>query len=154
MAKQAFSTVLKGMKGMETAAIEVPFDVKKVFGTKARVPVVVTIDGHRFRSSIMPMGGCHKMVVNKQMRETIGKRAGDQVDVVMEQDMAKRTITIPPKFKSALANAHLLDIFKGLSFTHQKEFVVWILSAKKEETKERRLAQAIDLIKRGKSSYS
>ena len=50
-------------------AVTIPFDVEKTFGTRARVPVRGTINGFPFRTSIFPMGGCHLMVVNRQLRE-------------------------------------------------------------------------------------
>jgi Domain of unknown function (DUF1905) len=69
MGKIKFKVKLDGMESSEVAALSAPFDVEKTFGTKARVPVRGTINGFPFRSSLMPMGGCHRMVVNKQMRE-------------------------------------------------------------------------------------
>jgi len=67
--KVEFKVKLEGMAGSEVAAVVAPFDVKEVFGTKARVPVRGTINGVEYRSSLMPMGGCHRMVVNRELRE-------------------------------------------------------------------------------------
>ena len=77
------------------AAITPPVDVLEVFGTRARVPVRGTINGFPFRSSLMPMGGCHMMPVNKTLREGAGVEAGDMVEVVMERDDEKRTVEVP-----------------------------------------------------------
>jgi hypothetical protein len=64
MKKFRFKVKLNGMEGSSVAALSAPFSVEEVFGTKARVPVRGTINGFPFRSSLMPMGGCHRMVVN------------------------------------------------------------------------------------------
>ena len=72
MEKIKFKVKLDGMEGSEVAALSVPFDVEKMFGTRARVAVRGTINHFPFRSSLMPMGGCHRMVVNKTIRDGAG----------------------------------------------------------------------------------
>jgi Domain of unknown function (DUF1905) len=72
-----------------------PFDVPNTFGTRARVPVRGTMNGYPFRSSLMPMGGCHIMAVNKELREGAHAKAGDEVDVVMERDEEARAVEAP-----------------------------------------------------------
>jgi hypothetical protein len=63
MKKLEFTVKLEG-RGTSMSWLNPPFDVVKVFGTRARVPVRGTINGFPFRSSLMPMGGCHGMPVN------------------------------------------------------------------------------------------
>ena len=53
-----FKVKLEGVEGTALAWLNAPFDVVETFGTRARVPVRGTINGFRFRSSLMPMGGC------------------------------------------------------------------------------------------------
>jgi Domain of unknown function (DUF1905) len=76
-------------------SITPPIDVPEVFGTRARVPVRGSINGFPFRSSLMPMGGCHMMPVNRTLREGAGVKPGDTVEVVMERDNDVRTVTAP-----------------------------------------------------------
>jgi Domain of unknown function (DUF1905) len=67
MKKLEFTVRLEGKEGSSVAWLNAPFDVVKVFGTRARVPVRGTLNGFQFRTSLMPMGGCHGMAVNKTM---------------------------------------------------------------------------------------
>jgi Domain of unknown function (DUF1905)/Bacteriocin-protection, YdeI or OmpD-Associated len=151
MGKIKFKVKLDGAESGEGAALSAPFDVEETFGTKARVPVRGTINGFPFRSSLMPMGGCHRMVVNKQMREGAGVKAGDVVNVVLERDEALRSVDPPPLLKKELAkNKTAQTNWEKLSFTHQKEMARSITDVKQEETRQRRFAKVMNVLTKGK----
>jgi hypothetical protein len=149
--KLKFKTKLVGQDGSSVAAVRFPFDIQEVFGTIARVPVRGTINGFPFRSSLMPMGGCHYMAVNRTMREGAGCKAGDTVSVVMERDTAPRVVTVPAALKKALAKSETAQTnWKKYSFSNQKEMALAITGAKQEETRARRLTRIVDIVKNGK----
>jgi uncharacterized protein YdeI (YjbR/CyaY-like superfamily) len=87
--------------------------------------------------------------VLKAVRQRIGKGVGDAVEVVLSKDEAERTIDTPNDLKSMLKKEGLMAAFEELSYTHQKEYVRWIEEAKKEETRQRRLAKCVEMLKAG-----
>ena len=90
--KLRFKVMLEGKAGSSVAGLNAPFDVPETFGPRARIAVRGTINGFPFRSSRMPMAGCHGMAVNKTMRQGAQAKAGDVVDVVMERDQEAPTV--------------------------------------------------------------
>jgi hypothetical protein len=144
MAKHQFKTKLIGQEGSQVAALKFPFDVVEVFGRKGRVPVKGTINGFPYRSSLMNMGEGHMMAVNAQLRAGANCKAGDTVSVVMQLDEEERKIELSAKLKKIIAgDLEAQEGWSKLSFTHQKEWVKAIEDAKKEETRDKRIAQMI-----------
>ena len=145
-----FTVKLQGEARSSVAWLDAPFDVQETFGTKARVPVRGTINGFPFRTSLMPMGGCHGMAVNKTMREGGKCKAGDTVKVQMQLDTEPRTVEAPPELKRELAkNKQAKANWEKLAFTHKKEMAKYIVEAKQEETKRRHLAKVVEVLKKG-----
>src|SRR5579863_858089 len=164
MKRLEFTVKILGREIGAVAAVAPPFDVVEVFGTRARVPVRGTINGYPFRSSLMPMGDClqgkgtsptptssHMMPVCKALRDGAGVKPGDTVSVVMERDEGERIVEAPPLLKKQMAKSKTAQAnWEKLSFTNKKEIARSINSAKQEETRQRRLAKAMDILKTGK----
>jgi hypothetical protein len=132
--------------------LPIPFDVAVTFGGKGRVPVIGTINGFAFRSSLLPLGdGTHRMAVSKPMQTGARAVAGEQVDVTMERDDAKREVDVPPELGRALADAaKARATFDALAYSHQKAYTDWVAGAKAAETRERRAAKAAEMLAAGK----
>jgi bifunctional DNA-binding transcriptional regulator/antitoxin component of YhaV-PrlF toxin-antitoxin module len=145
-----FKVKIEGEEAGVVGAITPPVDVLETFGTRGRVPVRGTINGFPFRSSLMPMGGRHRMPVRKELRDGAGVQAGDVVEVVIERDDEKRVVEPPAELKKALAkNKTAKANWEKMSFTHQKEMAKWIEEAKREETRARRLEKVVSVLARG-----
>src|SRR5258708_2155183 len=148
--KLQFKIKIEGKEAGVVAAITPPVDVAEMFGTRGRVPVRGTINGFPFRSSLMPMGGCHMMPVNKTLCRGAGVKPGDVVDVVMERDEEERTVDAPPELSRELKkNKKALATWEKMSFTNKKEIAISIPEVKQEETRARRLAKVMQVLKTG-----
>ncbi len=65
---------------------------------------------------------------------------------------AKRELAVPDYLMAALKkNKQALTNFEKFSYSHKKEYVEWLTGAKREETRQKRLATALTWIAQGKS---
>jgi hypothetical protein len=70
-------------------------------------------------------------------------------------DFEKRLVVPPAELGSMfLKHKEAQSFYTSLSFTNQKEYVSWIESAKKEETRKRRLETALEKLLAGKKNPS
>ena len=133
---------------VDSGYIEFPYDAAKEFGRKGPIKVKAYFDGFEYRGSLVKMGHpCHIIGLNKKVRDAIGKGPGDTVDVVIIEDTEERVVEVPADFAAALNDNNVAkEIFEKMSFTHRREYVEWITSAKKSETREKRIGKAVDMI--------
>jgi Bacteriocin-protection, YdeI or OmpD-Associated/Domain of unknown function (DUF1905) len=130
-----------------------PFDTEKEFATKGKVPVKATFNGVLHTGSLIKYRNpLHMMGVPKSIREQIGKVPGDTIEVVVWRDEEVRTVEVPAQFGELIKKEGLLPVFEKLSYTHRKEYCRWITDAKKEETRLKRLGNAIEMLKKGIST--
>jgi hypothetical protein len=126
--------------------IPVPFDPKPVFG-KVRAPVVVTLNGYAYRSTIAPMGGTVCIPLRRSNREAAGLEGGETLTVQLALDSEKREVEPPRDLVAALRAAPpAWDRWRELSYTHQREHVEAIEQAVKPETRARRIASAVRMV--------
>lgn len=151
-AAKRFRVLLERHVTSEATGIRIPFDARKVFGTRARVPVRGTINGHAFRGSIFPAGdGTHYMVVRRELREAAGVEGGQTIAVTLERDDEPRTVTPPADLARALKqNKAARAAWDELSYTHRREYAELIEGAKRPETRARRVAKTISQLAAGK----
>jgi len=149
MARWEFETVLSRPPGVGTWTLAlVPPAIAEETGIRARLRVKGTIDGVPFRCSLLPAGGGrHFVVVNREIRDRLGKAADATVKVSMDVDHAPVVVAIPSYFSKALrANKKAQKAFENMAPSHRKAYVQWIEGAKRPETRARRLKRALGMI--------
>lgn len=78
-----------------------------------------------------------------------------QNDYMAYIDVDNRQITLPPLMVAALQHhPAALNFYHQLSFTNKKEYVLWILTAKQEKTRDERLINLVEKLSEGKKNPS
>jgi hypothetical protein len=148
-----FHTTL-GLGGKTATGFEVPAEVVEALGSGRRPPVQVTIGPYTYRTTVAPMGGRYLIPVSAEHRTAAGLAAGDELDVELALDTAPRTVELPPDLAAALdAAPDARRFYDGLAYSQRKEYARWVDSAKRPETRERRLAQAVALLTAGRKQH-
>lgn len=128
-----------------------PFDGMNIFGKRGSIRINCTIDGFPKKCSLLPMGdGTHAIHVRKDIRETIGKQVGDEVDIWIEQDLSVRVVIIPDDVQWLLDDdPDLKNKFEKLSVSYKEQIIAYINQARQAETRARRIHMFLDRIKNG-----
>jgi hypothetical protein len=120
-------------------------------GAKA-FSVVATINGYTWRGRVSRMRGEYLLGMSREVRQGAGAEAGDTVDLEVALDAGPREVAVPAALAAALAaDANARASFDALAYTHRKEFARWVDEAKKDETRDRRVAQAIEMLHEGRT---
>ncbi len=143
-----FEAVLQKHDGMNAAYIEFPYSVEDEFGTKGQVKVKAEFESVEYRGSLVNMGlSSHCIGVTQKIRKAIGKEPGDKIKVILYQDTEPRVVELPEELALAFKqNQDAALFYRTLSYSRQKAYVTWITSAKREETRKRRLEKSLQLL--------
>jgi hypothetical protein len=148
--KIKFSTVL--LQGGKTATgIKIPEEIITKLGAGKKPPVKVTINGFSYRSTVAVMGGAFMVGVSAENRKGANVAGGDKIEVTLQLDTEERIVEVPKDFQKALdKNTAAKKFFETLSYSKKQWLVIPVKDAKTEETKQRRIEKAINLLQGGK----
>ena len=138
--------------GKTATGIQVPEEVVQALGSGRRPAVTVTINGYSYRSTVAVLGGRYMVGVSAEHRAGAGVAGGDEVDVDIELDTAPREVRVPADFAAALdVEPAARRTFDGLSYSNKSWHVLQVEGAKTSETRQRRIARSVDLLKQGRA---
>ncbi|GAB0103618.1 hypothetical protein JMUB6875_25910 [Nocardia sp. JMUB6875] len=124
--------------------LEVPPEVVEALGEGARPPVTITLNGHTWKSRVALMRGRYLLGLSNANRQAAGVEIGEEVEVDLELDTEPRVVVEPADFAQALdADPAARAAYDRLSHSRKREHVHAIESAKKPETRQRRIEKAI-----------
>lgn len=126
--------------------IDVPADIAEKLkpGNKKSFRVKGKLDNFPIKNvALMPMGGGSFILpVNAGMRKGTGKRKGAMLNVQLQAETKAKALDAT--MMDCLADEpKALDFFQSLTPGHQRYFSNWIESAKTEQTRAKRIAQAV-----------
>ena len=130
--------------------VPIPKEVAAALGLKGMPKINAVIAGTPYRGSLMPMGdGTYCLGVLKSIQEAASVGSGDSITIDLELDTAPRTIALPADLAKAIGHdKKAIAAWEALSFTNRKEMARSIEEAKRPETRERRLAQALGSLRK------
>lgn len=138
--------------GKTATGLQVPDEVVEALGAGKRPPVVVTVGGHTYRSTVAPMGGAFWIPLAAEHRQAAGVAAGDEVTVGIEPDAAPREVALPDDLAAAMDDA-ARAAFEGLAPSHKKEWVRWVEEAKRAETRTTRIEKTVAGLRAGRKTH-
>jgi Bacteriocin-protection, YdeI or OmpD-Associated/Domain of unknown function (DUF1905) len=148
-----FSTRVE-QAGKTATGLPIPDEVVVALAQGKRPPVVITVGGHSYRTTVASRGGRFMVPLSAVHREAAGLSAGDRVDVAIEVDAVPREVTVPSDLADALAgDAEARAAFDGLSYSHRKEWVRWVEEAKRAETRAARVANTVAGLRDGRTTH-
>ena len=137
--------------GATATGLPVPAEVVEALGSGKKPAVRVTIGGHTYRSTVAPRGGVYLVPLSRENRTAAGVTAGDDVDVELELDVQPREVAVPEDLAAALAGDDAARAgFEALPYSHRQRHVLAIEGAKAPETRQRRVAKALEMLREGR----
>ena len=143
------ATILQS--GKTTTGFQVPDEIVDALGRGKRPAVMVTINGFTYRNTVAVMDGVYMIGVSAENRAGAGVRGGDVVDVEIELDTAPREVDVPGDFAAALdAEPDARRTFDALSYSNKSWHTLQIAGAKSDETRQRRIAKSVAILRDGR----
>ncbi|MFB4292383.1 YdeI/OmpD-associated family protein [Nonomuraea sp. ATR24] len=147
----SFRTTVE-LAGRTATGFEVPAGIVEALCSGRRPAVTVTVNGYSYRSTVAVMGGRYLLPLSAEHRQGAGVAAGDEVEVTLELDTAPREVAVPGDLAEALGRApEAKAFFDGLSYSRRRRVVLQVEGAKKAETRQRRVADAITKLAAGEA---
>jgi hypothetical protein len=143
------TTILQS--GKTATGIEVPDEVMEALGSGKRPAVKVTLNGYSYRSTVATVAGRSMVGLSAEHRAGAGVAGGDEVEVDLELDTAPREVAVPDELAAALdAEPAARATFEALSYSNKSWHILQVTGAKTEETRQRRIAKSIEVLRQGR----
>lgn len=120
--------------------------------TRSMVTVDGTLEGRPFQATLEPDGeGSHWFKVDKALRERAGASVGDTVALEIAPVAKEPEPRVPADLREALAaNPAAKTVWDDITAVARRDWIAWVTSGKKSETRVKRIAVACDKLASGK----
>lgn len=121
--------------------------------SRGQVTVEGTFNGRPFQATLQPDGkGGHWLKVGRTLQESAGAKVGDDVTLELMPMTEEPEPEVPADLRKALAAAptKARDAWSDITPAARRDFIHWITSGKKAETRVKRIETACDMLAKGK----
>lgn len=139
-------------KGASWAFLILPNNASAKLPSRGMTTVQGTINGHPLQATLQPDGErSHWLKVSKKLQEVVGAVAGDVVALEIMPVGKEPEPRIPADLRRALAAApQARATWSDITPVARRDWIHWMTSAKRSETRARRVANACDMLAAGK----
>jgi hypothetical protein len=139
-------------KGAAWSFLVLPADASAKLPTRSMTTVDGTLNGQPFQATLEPDGqGSHWLKVDKALREAAGADVGDTVTLEIAPVEKEPEPKVPADLRNALAAEPAAKAtWSDITPVARRDWIAWITSGKKAETRGKRVAVAIDKLASGK----
>ena len=132
--------------------LTLPKNASAKLPSRGMTSVEGTIKGFPFRATLKPDGqGSHWLSVNLKMREAAGADAGDVVTLEIAPVRKEPEPSVPADLRKALAAApKARALWLDITPIARRDWIHWITSGKRAETRALRIAKTCDMLTKGK----
>jgi len=140
-------------KALSWTFLNLPKEASAKLPSRSMTSVQGTINGSPFQATLEPDGqGGHWLKVDRKLREAAGAEAGDVVTLEVAPAAEEPEPKVPADLRKALAAAasKAQDVWSDITPAARRDFIHWIVSGKRAETRALRIDKACDMLAKGK----
>lgn|GEM_PF-784929 len=144
---------VEGGKHASWTFLVLPAEASARLPSRGQVAAAGTLNGARFRVTLEPDGGGgHWMKVSRALRLAAGAEAGDAVHVSLKPAAEEPEPKVPADMRRALAaaGAAVRAAWSDITPAARRDFVHWVTSPKRTETRTKRIVVTCDMLAKGK----
>jgi hypothetical protein len=140
-------------KAVAWTFLTLPKEASAKLPSRGMASVEGTFNGLTFGATLEPDGqGGHWLKVDRKLREAAGAEAGDVVSLEIAPVAEEPEPSVPADLRKALAAAHpqARAVWSDITRVARRDWIQWIESAKREETRLKRIESGCDMLAKGK----
>lgn len=130
--------------------VAIPFSPAEAWGAKPRYYVAGTINDFPVRGTLGALGQDYFLRLGAAWMRDSALLVGDRVTVRLSLEGPQEENLAPDVVQALSENPRTKEFFDGLPTFYRKNYIRWIESAKREETRARRIAEMLALLSKGK----
>ena len=131
-------------------SIAIPFDPGVAWGERDQYHVHGTVGGHPFRGPLTMVDGAWSLRLGPAWNRAPSFRPGDEVEVVLGPEGSQSTTLGADVAAAFAAEPAAARFFDSLPSFYRNNYARWIEGAKRPGTRAKRIAETVDLARRGK----